>query len=271
MRKIAVSVITAGIIAVSSIFPATAFAGETAEFGEEKRTVSVSASSSVMALPDMAEITVGIQEEGKVADEVQETVAKKVDAVKTALLANEVEEKDISVTGYNIYPIRDYDSDSVDYNRITGYDVSVAIIVSNQDAEKAGGIITECVKAGANDVEDVVYTCSNYEELYEQALEEAVKKAKRKAEVVAGAEGEKINRIVTISEGYENTEYRYSNSGYAKGSLYEASAMNSDGYEMDLSPKEAEITASVNAVYEITEESQEKQDADSGKLSTNNS
>ena len=93
----------------------------------------------------------------------------------------------------------------------------------------------------------VEYKCSNYEEVYAAALSDAVRKAKSKAEVIAEAAEGTLGSIVSITENYENTYYRRSES-YDTGALKNMAAAEDT---IELSPQEAEIQAGVTIEYRL--------------------
>ena len=234
MKKLASIMIAALLLAA----PVTACA-------EETSSIIVSASSVKTTTPDIATINLGINEYGEEAAAVQGVVAKKISAVKAAL--SDVPEDVISVTNYYVNPQYNYDSESADYNKIVGYNVSVSIIISDVAVDEVGGLISRCTEAGANNVGNVEYKCSNYEEVYAAALSDAVRKAKSKAEVIAEAAEGTLGSIVSITENYENTYYRRSES-YDTGALKNMAAAEDT---IELSPQEAEIQAGVTIEYRL--------------------
>ena len=228
MKKL-VSILTAALILAMPV----------AVCAEETSSIIVSASSVKTTAPDIATINLGINEYGEEVAAVQGVIARKISAVKEAL--SDVPEDSISVTNYYVNPRYNYDSESEDYNKIVGYDVSVSIIISDVAVDDVGDLISRCTEAGANNVGNVEYKCSNYEEVYASALSDAVRKAKDKAEVIAEAAEGTLGSIVSITENYENTYYRTSVS-YDTGAMKNM-AVAEDSIE--LSPEKAEIQAGV--------------------------
>ena len=230
---------------VSAALAALILSMPAAACAEETSSVTVSASSVKTTTPDTAEVNLGISEYGEEAAEVQGVIAKKISAVKAAL--SDIPEDSVSVTNYYVNPQYNYDSASEDYNKIVGYNVSVSIIISDVAADEVGELITKCTEAGANNVGNVEYKCSNYEEVYASALSDAVKKAKGKAEVIAEAAGGTLGSIISISENYENAYFRRSES-YDAGALKNMAAAEDS---MELSPEDAEIQAGVTIEYKL--------------------
>ena len=167
----------------------------------DKDTVTVSGTGSVSTVPDKAEITFGIETEADTAKQAQDQNTEQADKVISKLKELGVEEKSIKTSGYNMYPRYDYNNG----NKITGYYVSTRLTVSDQDIDDVGKLITECVAEGINNIDNVNYLCSDYDEEYQEALGKAVTAARRKAETLAQASGKSLGDVHAIVEGYQNT------------------------------------------------------------------
>ena len=241
MKKLIAFILTTILVSTISY---TTFADENAI--KETQMITVSASDVVKATPDKAKITVSINEYQEDANEAQKTISEILESVKSEL--TDIPEESIATTNYNIYPRYDYNDESDNYNQIMGYDVSINIILSDIDVENAGDIVSRCVNAGVNGVDNIQFYCSNYDELYATALANAVKKTKEKATIIADASDVKIESVYSIDEGYENTSYRYTRaSGMSKNM-----ETNSEYASIDIYPEDAEIQANVTATYKIS-------------------
>ena len=223
------------VLAGSGLAAASESQPETAD--GKSRTVSASATGVVMEVPDMAQITFGIVTNGEKADAAQAENTEKVNQVIATLKGMGVEDKSIQTSGYSISP--QYDYDNLDVNKqpkLTGYQVRTTLQVSDQKIADAGKILSESVKAGVNNVEGVVYTCSTYDEKYEEALQKAVKAARKKADA--------------ISEGYQDLSARYQSCDI--GAAYEtADAVQNASSIPDLSAGTLQIQAEVSVTYEL--------------------
>lgn len=248
MKTKVLPVIIAGILAVS--MSVTVFAADDKEKPAEK-VISVAANEVVKGTLDIADVSVGITEIDELADVAQSKVEKKLDSILNAL--SDIDEEKISVSGFNIVPEYDYNDESYTYKEIIKYNVGIKVDITQLSTEEAGEVISKCVEAGANEVFDVVYTCSNYQELYNQALEKAVERAHEKAEILANAGNCELGDVVRIAEGYENTTYRNTNSerSYAKNVTMDSA--NEMSYGIELSPEDADISATVTVIYSIKE------------------
>ena len=158
-----------------------------------------------------------------------------------------VDEKYIKTSNFNIYPRYDYSKGA----EITGYEVNTTLEVSSQQVSLAGAIITACVEEGVNNVNNVKYTCSGYDEAYQEALKKAVADARKKAEALAEAGGKTLGTVNTIAEGYQNTTYRMTTNEamYGAADTEMAVAYKETGSSMDFMPGEAQIKASVTVTW----------------------
>ena len=212
----------------------------------EPRTVTVSAQGTAKAVPDKAEISFGVTTQAKTADAAQKENAEKIDKVITHLKERGIEEKSIRTSSYNLYPDYDYSGNN---QKIIGYQVRTTLTITDQEIDDAGDIVSECVALGINDVDNFRFYASSYDEAYEEALKSAVAAAGAKAAVLAGCTGDELGPVLSLSEGYQDTSYRYSKARYAMAE--EAAADNAAGFGMAVMPGEASITAQVTITYEL--------------------
>jgi len=205
-------------------------------------TITVSASGKVTAVPDMATITFSITTEGKDVKTAQDKNSQDANKVVEKLNELGVDKKSIKTSNYNIYPQYDYDAQVG--NRISGYTVDTTLTVSDIKIEDAGNVISQCVDAGINSMNNISYFCSGYDDAYNEALKEAVANADVKAQALAEASGKKIVEIKNISEGYQNTSLQYRSGSVMKNSLEAAS-------DAVIMPGESDIEANVTVTYSI--------------------
>ena len=206
--------------------------------------ITVNATSTKTVEPDMAEISFGVITEADNAADAQKKNTEDVDSVVARLKELGVEEKSIQTTDYYMYPRYDYNSGS---EQIIGYTVTVTLTVKDQTIEEAGEILSECVKAGINNINNVRYSSSKYDEVYQEALKEAVAIAEEKAKVLAEASGSELSDVPTITEGGQNMAYRYDN---AAGAYAEEAAMDMSK-SVTLQAGELQIVAQVTAAWKV--------------------
>ncbi|SFG30689.1 SIMPL domain-containing protein [Oribacterium sp. WCC10] len=205
-------------------------------------TITVSSSGKVTAIPDMAEITFSINTEDKDAKSAQEKNSRESQQVVDKLKELGVDEKSIKTSNYDIYPQYDYDAEGG--NRIAGYTVDTTLTVSDLKIEEAGNVISQCVDAGINSMNNITYSCSGYDDAYNEALKEAVANADIKARALAEASGNKIIELKNITEGYQDYSLQYRSQSVVKNSPEAAS-------DAVIMPGESDIEANVTVTYSI--------------------
>ena len=204
-------------------------------------SITVNASGKVMSVPDMAEITFSVHSEDKDVTTVQNKNSAESQRVIEKLKELGVSDKNIKTSGYNIDPQYDYAADGGD--RIVGYRVVTTLTVSNIKIEDAGHLISGCVEAGINSVENIRYFCSTYDEDYQKALKEAVQEATRKAEALAEASNRSLGKVKMIDEGYQNDSLQYR--------TYDTMSLKSMTNDAVIMPGESEVEANVTVAFEI--------------------
>jgi len=169
--------------------------------------LTVSGEGKVYVTPDIAKITVGVQENGSSLKTVQDSVNKKTKTLTDAIKKLGVEEKDIKTTSYNLYPQYDYQNS---VSRITGYQVSTSYQITIRDFDKINDIIVASTAAGANMEGNISFDLNDdtKKEKLQEAREKAITEAKVKAEGLSKAAGITLGKIINISENQGSNEIR---------------------------------------------------------------
>ncbi|MCJ7805856.1 SIMPL domain-containing protein [Patescibacteria group bacterium] len=159
----------------------------------------VEGTGSATAVPDIAKISIGIEETGSSLASAQKLINQKSKTLTDALKTLGVGEKDTKTTNYSVYPEYDYRSPG---STITGYRISITYEVKIKDIEKVNEILTKVTEAGANTVSNISFEVNEEtkNKLLGEAREEAVGKAREKAQSLAKAAGVRLGRIINISE-----------------------------------------------------------------------
>ena len=248
-------VATMGIATVTST-PSPALASDVQAGSTQavQRTIQVSASDSVKVSPDMAELSLTICPQGATAQEAQAQAASELDALKAALAALGIDEKNIVASQVNIYARYDW-SDYVE--KIVGYQASIDITLRELTIDQANSAIPAIAGIEDTTLDGTRFYVSTYDERYQEALVSALQVAQAKAQVLAQAAGAQLGAVANVCESYDSQEYRYS-SVQAKSeadtmAVAEAAAADTGaGNSSDmLNPGEIEIKASISVTYEL--------------------
>lgn len=213
-----------------------------AETPEAPAEVTVSASGVVRLVPDKASVSFSVTTQEASADLAQSKNSEAVDQVIAVLTGRGIEEKSIRTTNYSLYPQYDY-SDGVSH--IVGCNVCTSLLIQDQDIESIGRLLTDCVAAGVNNVDQVSFLCSGYDEAYRDALTMAVENARVKAEVLAKAAGKTLGEAVSVTESWQDSSARYDRSAILQYAAMDAVAAPA------FMPGESEISANVTVTYRM--------------------
>jgi hypothetical protein len=205
-------------------------------------TVSFTGEGKVSAKPDIAVISASI-----ITQNVDSKVAQNANSIKsekiTAFLKTQnIEDKDIKTSDYNIYPQQKYPLYG-GQPTITGYQVTQSFEIKVRDLTKIGTVLDGLVTAGANQVNNTGLQIENPEALRDQARQKAIDDAKQKADTLKKQVGFSLGKIVNFSE---NT------GGYPYPMMYESKVTyGMGGGAPDVPIGENDITVSVTITYQI--------------------
>jgi len=189
--------IAAAFAAISLCEPQTAMAADGDRPGE--RLVSVSATGSVDAEPDLASVSVGAIVEADTAKEAlarsSALMAKLIDGLKALGVAA----KDIQTTAINIEPRYTQAKDGRPA-ALAGYRLVNRVHLTVREVKRLGEILDGAIGLGANQVNGIGFDVSNAETLMDEARRRAIANARRRAELYAAAAGAQLGGVLTISE-----------------------------------------------------------------------
>ena len=228
-------------------------------------TISVQGSGEEYAVPDTATFSVTVIETAKDVKSAQDAATKKGNDILAYLKGQEIDEKDIQTTDYNISPQYEYRqtgctptevtatmSSSASYSCpsgkqvLTGYQVSETFTVKVRKTDKAGDILAGVGSKGASQVSGLTFTVDNPDAIEAKAREKAIEDAKKKAEVLAKDLGVGLVRIVGFNEN-------------GNGRVYYSKAMSFDSAAGGVAPQAApaiatgqnKYTSDISITYEI--------------------
>lgn len=171
-----------------------------------QNTITVNSTEKITVVPDIAEVVYAVRTEAKDAATCQQKNTEDVNQVTELLKSLGVAETSIQTSDYYMYPIYNYSNNT---QRITGYEATTALTVSDLSIDNLGNILTESVNAGINNIQSITYQSGQYDEGYAEALKLAVASAKAKASALAEAGGCSIGGVASIRENSNYSEARY--------------------------------------------------------------
>lgn len=132
----------------------------------ENTGITVTSQEKIKAEPDIAEITYSVYSQAADASTCQSENQTDLDAVLALLKEKGIADTSVQTSGLGLNPIYDWDNGK----KITGYEMTTEVVVSDVAIEDAGAIISDSVNAGINSIDSVQYQCSNFDEIYQEAL-----------------------------------------------------------------------------------------------------
>ncbi|HPC30579.1 MAG TPA: SIMPL domain-containing protein [Candidatus Pacearchaeota archaeon] len=224
---------------------------------QRENIISVSKTGTVYVRPDLAVVTITATTNEKTVTAAINKNSEKSAAIKEFLKQQGVEDKDIKTVNYIVNPRYEYIKlladeleSSILYpngkRTLVGYEASESLEVKIRQLDKIGDITTGAVKAGADDVGNLVFTVENIDIAKAQARAEAIAKAKSEAQIIANNLDIHLGKIVGFNESgntpiYFNAAKAYDESSISFGSTPQAS----------VSIGENKIEVTVNITYEI--------------------
>ena len=173
-----------------------------------ERTASSTGSATTSVLPDLVTVQFGVDTEAKTAQDAIILNSQLMNTVVSAVQNIGISKDEISTAGFSIYPVYE-DSipdpkSGIHKSVLTGYRSSNTLYVKTTKLSMAGNIIDTAVGAGANRVDNVLFSLSPEKEqsIQDDLLSKAVLNAKSRAEKAIDPLDQKIIgvKMVSLSE-----------------------------------------------------------------------
>ena len=186
-------------IAVALLIGGMYIVGKFVETRTEPAMISVIGEGKVYAVPDIAELSFGVQT-GRLptAQDAMQKLQKDMNAVFEAVKAKGIEEKDIRTENLSLNPAYDWE-DGKQTSR--GFEANQSLRVKIRDLGKIGEVLSVATTAGANQAGGVSFTIDDPESLRVQAREKALAKAREKAATLASQLGVHLWKFKGFVEG----------------------------------------------------------------------
>ena len=197
-------------------------------------TITVTAAGSAGRVPDIAELTFGVDTRSK---SVKEAFSKNQEAMKNLkakLLELGIDESSMKTTNYSVRLGNDFIFEKSN-NQEEFYRVNNSVSIVLRDINSIGMVIDAAINAGANELNSLKFRVSDMKGAEEEAHINAMENARTKAEIMARAAGRKLGKAVTIS-----AERGSSSPGYVMASMIST-----------VSPGESEISSNVTVIYTL--------------------
>lgn len=205
-------------------------------------TIEVEGTGSVMGVPDVAVLRLGVSAEAPSVADARQRAAQAMGAMLEALERGGVEEKDIQTSRLSVEPRYEY-SDRTP--RITGFVVTNVATVKVRAMDRTGKLLDGALAAGGNEarLESLRFTIDDPAALQSEARQAAVKEARKKALTLAKAAGVSLGAPLTIIEGTSRpTPVAY---------MERAALARAEAAPTPVQPGELEVSVDVRVIFRI--------------------
>ncbi len=168
--------------------------------------ISVSGEGEVVVMPDTAEFTFSVIEEGDTAITVRDAAAKKAAEAIAILKEQGVEEKDIKTISYELQPKYEWQPLNCvrfpcDQKQVQkGFSLNQNVRVKVRDLNRAGEVLGAITNKGVQGVSGLTFTTADEDAPQNEARKVAIEEAKAKAKELAANLGVTLVRVVGFSE-----------------------------------------------------------------------
>ena len=234
MKKLAVA-LAAGLIACSCM---------TAQAEDSRRSITTTGNGVVIAQNNRAVMYLAVETMSSDAKQAAQDNANIMTKVKHAVIGAGAAPDKIETDNYTMYPVYEYDKGKVKSRK---YEVNNRMKVVVEDLTKAGAVMDAAISAGANRIENIMFTVRNPGKYKDDALREAAQDARRKADIIAASLGKTVTNIISVTDN----SVRVSPRNYM---INARMAGGNDMAESATTPMEggdAKVESSVTVVFEI--------------------
>jgi uncharacterized protein YggE len=217
------------------------------DLNSQQTGIWVNGEAKVYATPDVAILTLGIEDQETTVASAQEKANAAMEKVTAALKDQGIAQKDIQTQYYSIRQVLKWE-DKTQENTIIGYQVTNTVTAKVRNVSKAGDVIDAVVAAGGDltRINNISFTVDDPTPYYSQAREKAATYAKAKANQLAELAGVKLGKVIYVSE---SSYMPSSNVYYNRSDMAVPAPAVSTG--TSVSAGQLEITATIQLNYAI--------------------
>jgi len=205
-------------------------------------SITVVGTGKVFAMPDMAQIQVGVVTQSKSAAEALDANNRSMDDLFGTLKDHGIAEKDMQTSQFNVSPVYRGDNQGRRAPEIVAYEVRNVVEIKVRRVSTLGAILDEVVGQGANQVHGIGFTLADPTETLDRARREAMADARRKAKLYAEAADLALGpaRLIQEQQQFIPQPMMY---GMARGAMAEQAVPVASG--------EQEFQATVTVTYSV--------------------
>lgn len=234
MKKLAVA-LAAGLIACSCM---------TAQAEDSRRSITTTGNGVVIAQNNRAVMYLAVETMSSDAKQAAQDNANIMTKVKHAVIGAGAAPDKIETDNYTMYPVYEYDKGKVKSRK---YEVNNRMKVVVEDLTKAGTVMDAAISAGANRIENIMFTVRNPGKYKDDALREAAQDARRKADIIAASLGKTVTNIISVTDN----SVRVSPRNYMMNARMAGGNDMAESVTTPVEGGDAKVESSVTVVFEI--------------------
>lgn len=234
MKKLAVA-LAAGLIVCSCM---------TAQAEDSRRSITTTGNGVVIAQNNRAVMYLAVETMSPDAKQAAQDNANIMTKVKHAVIGAGAAPDKIETDNYTMYPVYEYDKGKVKSRK---YEVNNRMKVVVEDLTKAGTVMDAAISAGANRIENIMFTVRNPGKYKDDALREAAQDARRKADIIAASLGKTVTNIISVTDN----SVRVSPRNYMMNARMAGGNDKAESATTPMEGGDAKVESSVTVVFEI--------------------
>ena len=197
------------LLAVAVLGLAAGLAATSVNAAEDTRGyVTVATSANTEVSPDVVEINISVKtkdskslqkataENKEISDKVYNAIKGMIDTTKGDY---------VKTSDFNATPVYRYTNSKQIFDR---YEVSNSVIVKTKNIAQAGDIIDKAISLGATNINDLVFSISNYDTQCNDLIAIAAKKARTRGDIMAKSAGSYITGIKSMNASCSTSQNR---------------------------------------------------------------
>lgn len=166
-----------------------------------QRTISVTASASVSAVPDIASLAARVICESETAADALARNNAAMNAVVDGLGNLGIASRDVQTASFQVEPRYAAKSPPGAAAQIAGYRVVNQLGIVVRQIDRLGDILDQLVRLGVNQMDSLSFEVSTSDKLMDEARAKAMSTALARARLLAAAAGAEVGQVVSIAEG----------------------------------------------------------------------
>lgn len=167
---------------------------------QETAHITVTGEGTATAVPDMAEITLGVVAQNATAAAAMAEASAVTQAIFDTLPRFGIAPSDVQTSDLSLAPLYDQRM-SGEAPRVTGYQAANRVTVRVRALDRLGPVLDAVLDSGANRMDGLRFSVSDPAPLLDRARRRAVEDARRRAETYAQAAGLTLGPVLSITEG----------------------------------------------------------------------